>query len=75
MTRAVAYFGTYDPAYPRNAVLIEGLRHRGVTVHEFQAPLPSLTGGADGDAGAAPRGSPQAWPRRTCACWRSTSGT
>ena len=42
MTRAVAYFGTYDPAYPRNAVLIEGLRHRGVTVHEFQAPLPSL---------------------------------
>ena len=43
MTRAVAYFGTYDPAYPRNAVLIAGLREHGVTVHEFQAPLPQLT--------------------------------
>jgi len=43
VTRAVAYFGTYDPVYPRNAVLIEGLRRRGVIVHEFQAPLPSLS--------------------------------
>jgi glycosyltransferase involved in cell wall biosynthesis len=43
VTRAVAYFGTYDPAYPRNAVLIDGLRRRGVTVHEFQASLPSLS--------------------------------
>ena len=42
MIRAVAYFGTYDPAYPRNAVLIDGLRERGVTVHEFQASLPAL---------------------------------
>lgn len=43
MTREVAYFGTYDPDYPRNAVLITGLREHGVTVHEFQAPLPALT--------------------------------
>jgi glycosyltransferase involved in cell wall biosynthesis len=43
VTRAVAYFGTYDPAYPRNAVLIAGLREHGVTVHEFRAPLPELT--------------------------------
>ena len=43
MTGAVAYFGTYDPAYPRTAVLISGLRERGVAVHEFRAPLPALT--------------------------------
>jgi glycosyltransferase involved in cell wall biosynthesis len=41
--RAVAYFGTYDPAYPRNAVLIAGLRELGVVVHEYRAPLPALT--------------------------------
>jgi len=43
VTRAVAYFGTYDPGYPRNAVLITGLRELGVEVLEFQAPLPALT--------------------------------
>ena len=43
MTRAVAYFGTYDPAYPRNAVLLAGLREHGVDVLEFQAALPQLT--------------------------------
>ncbi len=43
MTRAVAYVGTYDPAYPRNAVLIQGLREHGIRVEEFQSPLPSLT--------------------------------
>ena len=43
MTRGVAYFGTYDPAYPRNAVLIAGLRELGVPVLELQAPLPALT--------------------------------
>jgi len=43
VTRAVAYFGTYDPDYPRNAVLIAGLREHGVTVHEFRAPLQQLT--------------------------------
>jgi len=30
VTRAVAYFGTYEPDYPRNAVLISGLRELGV---------------------------------------------
>ena len=43
MTRAVAYFGTYEPDYPRNAVLIAGLREHGVEVHEFRAALPPLT--------------------------------
>ena len=43
MTRAVAYFGTYEPDYPRNAVLIAGLREHGVEVHEFHAALPRLT--------------------------------
>jgi glycosyltransferase involved in cell wall biosynthesis len=41
--RAVAYFGTYDPAYPRNAVAIAGLRERGVLVHELRASLPALS--------------------------------
>ncbi len=43
MTRTVAYFGTYDPVYPRNAVLIAGLRELGVSVLELRAPLPALT--------------------------------
>ena len=43
MTRAVAYFGTYEPDYPRNAVLIAGLREHGVEVFEFQAALPRMT--------------------------------
>jgi glycosyltransferase involved in cell wall biosynthesis len=43
VTGAVAYFGTYDPAYPRNAVLIAGLRELGVDVIELRAPLPPLT--------------------------------
>jgi glycosyltransferase involved in cell wall biosynthesis len=43
VTGAVAYFGTYDPDYPRNAVLIAGLRELGVRVLEFQTPLPALT--------------------------------
>jgi glycosyltransferase involved in cell wall biosynthesis len=43
VTRAVAYFGTYDPDYPRSAVVIAGLRELGVTVHEVRAPLPPLT--------------------------------
>ncbi|HTX70607.1 MAG TPA: glycosyltransferase [Thermoleophilia bacterium] len=42
-TRAVAYFGTFEPDYPRNAVLITGLREHGVEVHEFRAALPPLT--------------------------------
>ncbi len=43
MTRAVAYFGTYEPDYPRNAVLIAGLRERGIEVFEFRAALPRMT--------------------------------
>jgi len=43
VTRALAYFGTYDPTYPRSAVILAGLRELGVTVHEFRAPLPALT--------------------------------
>ena len=42
VTPSVAYFGTYDPGYPRNAVLLEGLRGHGVPVREFRAPLPAL---------------------------------
>ncbi len=53
-TRSVAYFGTYQPDYPRNAVLIAGLREHGVTVHEIQADLPPLTAAEmAGAAGAA----------------------
>ncbi len=43
MTRAVAYFGTYDPAYPRSAVVIAGLRELGVSVYQVRAPLPALS--------------------------------
>ena len=39
MGLAIAYFGTYEPAYPRNAVLLAGLREAGVELHEFSAPL------------------------------------
>jgi glycosyltransferase involved in cell wall biosynthesis len=54
VTRAVAYFGTYDPRYARNAVLIAGLRERGVAVHEIQASLPALdAAGMATPAGAA----------------------
>jgi glycosyltransferase involved in cell wall biosynthesis len=40
MALRVAYFGTYDPTYARNRVLIDGLRASGATVEEFDAPLP-----------------------------------
>ena len=46
VVRAIAYVGTYDPAYPRNAVLIAGLRELGVEVLEFNAPLPPLEAAA-----------------------------
>ncbi len=35
----VCYFGTYERDYPRNAVLIQGLREAGATVIECHAPL------------------------------------
>jgi glycosyltransferase involved in cell wall biosynthesis len=54
VTRAVAYFGTYDPGYTRNAVLIAGLREHGVEMHEIRAPLPPLdAAGMATPAGAA----------------------
>jgi glycosyltransferase involved in cell wall biosynthesis len=43
VTRAIAYFGTYDLTYPRNAVLMSGLRELGAVVYEFHAPLPELS--------------------------------
>ena len=43
MTRTIAYFGSYERDYPRNAVLIAGLREHGLDVLEFQADLPRLT--------------------------------
>ena len=55
MTRAVAYFGTYERDYPRNAVLIAGLREHGVEVVEFHAPLPPLTAAEMTGAGGAAR--------------------
>jgi glycosyltransferase involved in cell wall biosynthesis len=51
VTRTLAFFGTYEPSYPRNAVLIAGLRAHGVEVLEVQASLPPLD--AAGLAGAA----------------------
>ena len=38
MSLSLAYFGTYDPTYPRNAVMLAGLRQAGVELHEFNAP-------------------------------------
>lgn len=55
MTRAVAYFGTYDPDYARNAVLIAGLREHGVVVHEIQAALPALDAAGMATAAGAAR--------------------
>ena len=54
MIGAVAYVGTYDPGYARNAVLMAGLRERGVVAHEIHAPLPALdAAGMATPAGAA----------------------
>jgi glycosyltransferase involved in cell wall biosynthesis len=47
MGLAVAYFGTYEPAYPRNAVLLAGLREAGVELHEFSVPLAHELAAAD----------------------------
>jgi glycosyltransferase involved in cell wall biosynthesis len=43
VTKAIAYFGTYEPDYPRNAVLIAGLREHGIEVVELRAALPRMT--------------------------------
>jgi len=55
VTRAVAYFGTYDPEYPRNAVLLAGLRECGVQVWEFRAPLPDMAAAEMATAAGAAR--------------------
>ncbi|MGO8684414.1 MAG: glycosyltransferase family 4 protein [Thermoleophilia bacterium] len=39
MSLSLAYFGTYEPAFARNAVMLAGLREAGVELHEFNAPL------------------------------------
>jgi glycosyltransferase involved in cell wall biosynthesis len=54
MSLSVAYFGTYDADYPRNAVLLAGLRSAGVDVIEFNAPLPR---GLTASAMATPAGA------------------
>ncbi len=41
MSLRIAYFGTYDPGYARNRVLIDGLRAAGAEVLEYAAPLDS----------------------------------
>src|SRR3990167_10336608 len=38
----VLYFGTYDPEYSRNAVLISGLRQSGVEVIECRDSSPGI---------------------------------
>ena len=43
MIRSVAYLGTYDPDYPRNAVIMSGLRELGVEVKELHAALPPVS--------------------------------
>lgn len=39
MSLSLAYFGTYEPAFARNAVMLAGLREAGVELYEFTAPL------------------------------------
>jgi glycosyltransferase involved in cell wall biosynthesis len=55
VTCAVAYFGTYDPGYPRNAVLLAGLRERRIPVREFRAALPEMSAAKMATAGGAAR--------------------
>ena len=48
MSLRIAYLGTYDPAYPRNRVLIDGLRAAGAEVLEYARAARRLAhGGAD----------------------------
>ena len=46
MSLRIAYFGTYDPGYARNRVLIDGLRSAGAEVLEYAAPLDSTLNAA-----------------------------
>jgi glycosyltransferase involved in cell wall biosynthesis len=47
MSLRIAYLGTYDPTYPRNRVLIDGLRAAGADVFEYAAPLSSTLTAVD----------------------------
>ena len=62
----VCYFGTYDPAFTRNALLLAGLRLAGASVVECRAPLWRDTG----DKLAAVRGDGRAFGRRLALAWR-----
>jgi glycosyltransferase involved in cell wall biosynthesis len=62
----VCYFGTYDPAFARNALLIAGLRRAGVDVVECRVPLWRDTA----DKLAAARGDPRSFAPRLAAAWR-----
>jgi glycosyltransferase involved in cell wall biosynthesis len=44
----VCYFGVYGPAFPRNVMLVRGLRANGVEVVECRAPLELLPGHSKG---------------------------
>ena len=63
----VCYFGTYDPAFARNALLLAGLRTAGVEVVECQAPLWRDTA----DKLAAARRPGGGLARRLSAAWRA----
>ncbi|HLI27743.1 MAG TPA: glycosyltransferase [Chloroflexota bacterium] len=63
----VCYFGTYDPAFARNALLLAGLRAVGVEVVECRAPLWRGTA----DKLAAARRPTGALARRLSTAWRA----
>lgn len=63
----ICYFGTYDPTFARNALLIAGLRAAGAEVVECRAPLWRDTA----DKLAAARGDVRGVARRLAACWRA----
>jgi glycosyltransferase involved in cell wall biosynthesis len=62
----VCYFGTYDPAFARNALLVAGLRSAGVEVVECQVPLWRDTA----DKVATARGNGRHLGPRLAAAWR-----
>jgi glycosyltransferase involved in cell wall biosynthesis len=63
----ICYFGTYDPNFARNALLIAGLRAAGAEVVECHAPLWRDTA----DKLAAVRGGGRGVARRLAAAWQA----
>ncbi len=63
----VCYFGTYDPSFTRNALLLAGLRAAGATVVECRVPLWRGTA----DKLAAARGGWPGFARRLAAAWQA----